>query len=178
LESIRSNRILGAEVTYLEHSRGYEKSRNTYPVVFMMNGQIISQFANDAATIDNLSNDRIPDMILIGISNAGAAETYWSCPNDSGYVKGGESFHTFFKDELIPEINKNYRTNGYQILAGQSNTGLFVMYNFLSDPDLFNAYIVASPMFGWCPEFFLKKTKTFIKDHPGIDKKLYVSYGD
>jgi predicted alpha/beta superfamily hydrolase len=171
--------ILGGEVTYLEHlPDGYEKSGKTYPVVFMMNGQIISQFANDAATIDNLSNDRIPDMILIGISNEGSARNYWSCPNDSGYVRGGETFYNFLKDELIPEINKNYRTNGYQLLAGQSNTGLYVMYNFLFYPDLFNAYIVASPMFGWCPEFFLNKTKSFIKDHPAINKKLYISYGD
>jgi predicted alpha/beta superfamily hydrolase len=171
--------ILGGEVTYLEHlPDGYDKSGKTYPVIYMMNGQIISQFANDAATVDNLSNDRIPDMILIGISNEGSAGNYWSCPNDSGYVGGGESFHDFLKDELIPEINNNYRTNGYQILAGQSNTGLYVMYNFLFYPDLFNAYIVASPMFGWCPEFFLNKTKSFIKDHPVINKKLYISYGD
>jgi predicted alpha/beta superfamily hydrolase len=171
--------ILGGEVTYLEHlPDGYDKSGKTYPVIYMMNGQIISQFANDAATIDNLSNDRIPDLILIGISNTGAAATYWSCPNDSSFVKGGESFYTFLKNELIPEVNNNYRTNGYQILTGQSNTGLYVMYNFLSYPDLFNAYIVASPMFGWCPEFFLNKTKSFIKDHPVINKKLYISYGD
>lgn len=52
------------------------------------------------------------------------------------------------------------------------------MYNFLFCPDLFNAYIAASPMFGWCPEFFLNNTKTFLKDHPGISKKLYISYGD
>jgi predicted alpha/beta superfamily hydrolase len=124
--------ILGGEVTYLEHlPDGYEKSGKTYPVLYKMNGQIISQFANDASTIDNLSNDRIPDMILIGISHTGAAANYWSCPNDSGFVLGGESFYTFLKDELIPEVNNNYRTNGYQILAGQSNTGLYVMYNFL-----------------------------------------------
>jgi uncharacterized protein len=171
--------ILGGEVTYLEHlPDGYEKSGKTYPVLFMMNGQITSQFANDAATLDNLSNDRAPDMILIGISNTGVAGNYWSCPDDSGFVKGGEVFCTFLKEELIPEINKNYRTNGYRILAGQSNTGLFVMYNFLSYPELFNAYIVASPMFGWCPDFFINKTKSFLKDHPDIKKKLYISYGD
>jgi len=173
------SRILGGEVTYLEHlPDGYEKSDQRYPLVLMMNGQIISQFANDAATLDNLSNDRIPDMILIGISNTGPAGVYWSCPNDSGQVRGGDTFYRFLKDELIPEIHKNYRTNGYQILAGQSNTGLFVMYDFLRDPDLFNAYIIASPMFGWCPDFFLNKTKSFLNDHPEISKKLYISCGD
>lgn len=173
------SKILGGEITYLEHlPDGYEKSDKTYPVLFIMNGQIISQFANDAATLDNLSNDRVPDMILIGISNTGAAGNYWSLPDDSGDVKGANTFCSFLRNELIPKIRKNYRTNGYQILAGQSNTGLFVMYNFLSDPDLFNAYIVASPMFGWCPDFFVNKTRTFLKDNPGISKKLYISYGD
>ena len=171
--------ILGGEITYLEHlPDGYEKSDKRFPVVFMMNGQNISQFASDAATLDNLAGDRIPDMILIGISNEGPAGTYWSCPNDSGDVKSGNTFSAFLKDELVPEIRKNYRTNGYQILAGQSNTGLFVMYNFLFYPDLFNAYVIASPMFGWCPDFFLNKTRGFLKDHPRIKKKLYISYGD
>ena len=173
------SKILGGEVTYLVHlPDGYEKSDKTYPVVFMMNGQNITQFANDGATLDNLAGERIPDMILIGISNTGVADTYWSCPNDSGFVKGGNTFSAFLKDELIPEIKKNYRTNGYQILEGQSNTGLFVLYNFLFYPDLFNAYVVASPMFGWCPDFFLNKTRIFLKDNPRINKKLYISYGN
>jgi len=171
--------VLGGEVTYLEHlPEGYEKSGKTYPVIFTMNGQDVSGFANNASTIDNLSGDRIPDMILVGISNTGAAAKYWSCPDDSGSVASGNKFCKFLKDELIPEISKTYRVNGYRIFYGQSNSGLFVMYNFLFDPDLFKAYVVASPMFGWCPDFFLNKTRAFLKDHPQISKKLYISYGD
>ena len=173
------SKILGGEVTYSEHlPDGYYSTDKKYPVIYMMNGQIISGFANAAATLDNLSNERIPDMILIGISNTGVANSYWSCPNDSGYVRGGNLFYRFLKEELIPEIKKNYRTNDYKILAGQSNTGLYVLYNFLLYPDLFNAYIVASPMFGWCPDFFLNKTKSLLRDNPKINKKLFVSYGD
>jgi|WetSurMetagenome_2_1015567.scaffolds.fasta_scaffold166506_1 predicted alpha/beta superfamily hydrolase len=173
------SKILGGEVTYSEHlPDGYDNSKINYPVIYMMNGQIISSFASAAATLDNLSNERIPDMILIGISNTDKAGVYWSCPNDSGYVNGGEIFYKFLKDELIPEIKKNYRTNDYKILAGQSNTGLFVMYNFLFHPELFDAYIVASPMFNWCPDFYLNKTKSFLTDNAQINKKLYVSYGD
>lgn len=171
--------ILGGKVTYLAHlPEGYEKSGKTYPVIFTMNGQDVSQFANNSATIDNLSGDKIPDMILIGISNTGVAAKYWSCPDDSGSVAAGNKFGKFLKDELIPEIEKNYRTNGYRILYGQSNSGLFVMYNFLTDPEFFKAYVIASPMFGWCPDFFLNKTRAFLKDQPQIGKKLYISYGD
>jgi predicted alpha/beta superfamily hydrolase len=171
--------ILVGEVTYLVHlPDGYDDSRKDYPVIYMMNGQSVSSFANAASTLDNLSNERIPDMILIGISNTGVAANYRSCPDDSGKVRLGYSFSKFLKEDLIPEVNRNYRTNEYKILFGQSNTGLFVLYNLLKQPDLFNAYVVASPMFGWCPQYFMDKTRAFLYNNPSLNKKLYVSYGD
>jgi predicted alpha/beta superfamily hydrolase len=171
--------MLGGEITYVEHlPDGYEKTDQRYPVVYMMNGQNLSQFANDAATLDNLAGERIPDMILIGISNTGAAGNYWSCPDDSGHVKGAKVFAAFLKEELLPEIERNYRTNGYRILEGQSNSALFVIHQFLNDPELFDGYIAASPMFGWCSGFFQNNTRSFLREHPGIRKKLYLSYGD
>jgi predicted alpha/beta superfamily hydrolase len=173
------SRILGGEVTYLVHlPDGYDNSTKEYPVTYMMNGQSVSLFANAASTLDNLSDERIPDMILIGISNTGVAANYRSCPDDSGNVKLGDSFRKFLKEDLIPEIKRNYRTNDYKILFGQSNTGLFVLYSCLIQPDLFNAYIVASPMFGWCPQFYTEKTRAFLNNNPSLNKKLYVSYGD
>jgi predicted alpha/beta superfamily hydrolase len=171
--------VLGGEVTYLVHlPDGYENSMTEFPVIYMMNGQSVASFANAAATLDNLSNERIPDMILIGISNTGVAAGYRSCPDDSGKVKLGDSYGKFLKEDLIPEINRNYRTNDYRILFGQSNTGLFVLYSFMFQPDLFNAYVVASPMFGWCPQFYQDKISTFLRNNPSLNKKLYVSYGD
>jgi predicted alpha/beta superfamily hydrolase len=171
--------ILGGEVTYLVHvPDGYDTSGRVYPVVYMMNGQSISSFANVAATLDNLSIERIPDMILVGISNTGLAASYRACPDDSGKVKLGDSFSKFLKEDLIPEVKRNYRTNDYKILFGQSNAGLFVLYSLMIQPDLFNGYIVASPMFGWCPQFYIEKTRAFLNDNSDLNKKLYVCYGD
>jgi len=171
--------ILGGEVTYLVHlPDGYEESTKDYPVIYMMNGQSVSSFANAFSTLDNLSNERIPDMILIGISNTGVADSYWSCPDDSGNVKLGDSFSKFLKEDLIPEVKRNYRSNDYKILFGQSNTGLFVLYNLMSHPDMFNAYVVASPMFGWCPQFYKDKTKAFLSNNGLLKNKLYVTYGN
>jgi hypothetical protein len=171
--------ILGGEVTYLVHlPDGYEDSGKDYPVIYMMNGQSVAAFANAASTLDNLSNERIPDMILIGISNTGVAAGFRSCPDDSGNLKLGDSFGKFLKEDLMPEVRKNYRTNDYKILFGQSNTGLFVLYSFLTQPDLFDAYVVASPMFGWCPQYHIDKTREFLKNNPSLNRKLYVSYGN
>jgi predicted alpha/beta superfamily hydrolase len=171
--------ILGGEISYIEHlPEGYGKTEKDYPVVFMMNGQDISAFANAVATIEILSGERIPDMILIGISNTGIAQNSWACPDDSGKVIGASNFYNFLEQELLPEIQKNYRTNNYKILMGQSNSGLFVLHSFFTNPDLFNAYIIASPMFGWCPDYFLNRTTTFLDSNKTLKQKLYISYGD
>lgn len=173
------SKILGGEVTYLEHlPEGYDKSNKEYPVIFMMNGQDIPTFAHAAATLDYLSNDRIPDIILIGISNTGAAQTSIACPDDSGKIKGADNFYNFLEKELLPEIKKNYRTNDYKILMGQSNMGIFVLHTFVNNPDLFNAYIVSSPMLKWCPDYYLSKTKELFTTNKTLKKKLYVSYGN
>jgi len=45
------SKLLGGEITYLEHlPEGYEKSDKSYPVIFTMNGQNISQ-ARDSRVI-------------------------------------------------------------------------------------------------------------------------------
>jgi predicted alpha/beta superfamily hydrolase len=166
-------------VTYLVHlPYGYASSGKDYPVLYMMNGQSVSSFANAVATLEYLSKERIPDMMLVGISNTGVASGYWSCPDDSGNVTLGDTFGKFMKEDLFAEIRRNYRVNDYKILFGQSNAGLFVLYSFLTQPDLFNAHIVASPMFGWCPMYYMDKTKAFLRDNPSLKRKLYVSYGD
>ncbi len=171
--------ILGGEVSFLVHlPEGYESSGIDYPVVYMMNGQSLTSFANAAATIDNLSNDRIPDMILIGISNTGVAASHGICPDDSGNLKRGDVFIKFFREDLLPVIKRSYRTNDYRILFGQSNAGLFVLYNYLAQSDLFNAYVVASPMLGRCPQFYLEKTKALLNNKPSPHRKLYLCYGD
>jgi predicted alpha/beta superfamily hydrolase len=173
------SKILGETITYLEHlPEGYNDSDKEYPVLFLMNGQMIPDFANASGTIDKLSNERIPDMILIGISNTGKAGYFWSCPDEEGTVSYGELFYQFLKEELIPEINSRYRTNGYRILAGQSRSGLYVLYNYFFHSELFNGYVAASPMLGFCPEFYLKMTDLYLKQDAVAARKLYVSYGD
>jgi predicted alpha/beta superfamily hydrolase len=174
-----TSKILRGEVTYIEHlPEGYDKSVSTYPVVYLMNAQSITNFANACATVDNLASERIPDMILIGICNSGVAEKYWACPDDSGHMDNADRFNQFLEKELIPEINKKYRTNNYNILAGQSNPSLLVLNNMMHYPELFRAYVIISPMLGWCPSFQEEEIKQFLRNNRKLDKKLYINYGE
>jgi predicted alpha/beta superfamily hydrolase len=58
--------------------------------------------------------------------------------------RGAEDFIRFLKIELIPYVEKEYRSSGFRILAGQSFSSLFSVYSFVKEPGLFDAYVLGS----------------------------------
>ena len=65
---------------------------------------------------------------------------------DSG---GADDFIAFFRDELIPYVDSNYRTTGYDILVGHSLGGLVAIHALVHHPDVFEAYVPISPRLWW-----------------------------
>ncbi|KGJ92227.1 hypothetical protein [Thalassotalea sp. ND16A] len=51
----------------------------------------------------------------------------------------------FFEFDLLNAIDKKYRTNGFRIYSGFMGNGALGLYTLLNRPQLFNAYIIASP---------------------------------
>ncbi|AIY64346.1 tetratricopeptide repeat protein [Pseudoalteromonas piratica] len=51
----------------------------------------------------------------------------------------------FFEAQLVPEIDKQYRTNGFRIFSGFRVNGSVVLSSLVNKPNLFNAHIVISP---------------------------------
>jgi predicted alpha/beta superfamily hydrolase len=122
----------------------YSKSDKTYPVLIKLDGDK-GNFLQTFAAVYYLSDmtDNAPDPIIIGIENTDRNR-------DMLPDQKANSFIQFIQSELIPFINKNYRTNGFRILCGQSLSSLFALYSFLEKPDLFDAYILGS--FGFYKE--------------------------
>lgn len=174
-----ASEILQEEFTYMEHlPAGYEKSGKKYPVVYVLNSQIVSTFAIASATLDRLSFERIPEMILIGISNTGRARNYFPVRPNTNTPGEADTFLKFLKEELIPHVDQKYRTDSYRIIMGQSNTGLFVVYALLADPVVFNAYIAASPSLGWGLEFMQQKAESSFASQTMPSRFLYMNYGE
>ena len=59
---------------------------------------------------------------------------------------GGKTFLHFLQEELIPEIELEYRTMPYRILVGYSRGGSFALHAMLEKPDLFQAFITIDPV--------------------------------
>jgi tetratricopeptide (TPR) repeat protein len=83
----------------------------------------------------------------------------------------------FLKEELIPFVEKNYRTNSFRILHGHSVGGLFTMYTLFNYPDLFTAYIAGSPWFQNNDQYWLKNIEKMAKVRKVDDKFLFMTVG-
>lgn len=87
---------------------------------------------------------------------------------------GADNFLAFFKNELIPYVDKTYPTNGTNSLYGHSYGGLFVMYVLLTEPQLFGSYYATDPPFRWNDDYLIKMAVKKLENLPS-DKILWIA---
>jgi hypothetical protein len=140
----------------------YDISNARYPVLIVLDGE--EQFELVSATVDLLADaGKIPAMLVVGIPNT---DRYRDM--DSTVAPGASPFLTFITDELVPRIDRDYRTQPYRILLGHSGAGLFALYSMVNAEDVFRGYIVIAPAFGDNAEL-PRTVDAFLKAHPAAD---------
>jgi predicted alpha/beta superfamily hydrolase len=162
----------------------YSKTNIKYPVLYLLDANWDDLFTTCVGTAGYLEEfGNIPRLMLVGILNTNRDRDMLPTKIKNRPHSGGAlNFLNFLTQELIPHINKNYRTESFNILYGGSNAGLFTLYALLERPKSFNAYIASSPMIGHCQEFIYSKAGNFYKEvkAPNFLEKnrfLYMIYG-
>jgi predicted alpha/beta superfamily hydrolase len=142
----------------------YKKTKITYPVVYMLDADYSFSLVRNVVT-HFVEREDLPPMILVAIAYPGAAtnrETYKMNRTrdytpvyapDGGYGAeyqkvsgGGPKFRGFLAREVIPFIERKFRTTpGDRTIIGHSYGGLFGTYVLLTEPALFKRYIIVSP---------------------------------
>jgi len=156
----------------------YATSNKKYPVLYLLDGQWA--FSSTVQTLGWLSQPRtemIPQMIVVGIHTGDNRFNVMAPTMDKQYNEGGggDKLYKFIKEELIPFVDKNYRTYNYRILGGASLGGLFVMYAFESDPQLFNGYLSMSPAMWWDSGVMLGRTRECLQKNPNLHSRIYLA---
>jgi predicted alpha/beta superfamily hydrolase len=172
-----TSKTFGRDVPVQIHvPNGYGTGSTRYPVIYVLNSY---PFAFACGTVELLAgNLEIPEMIVVGVP-----------PFDRGYVptpfeERGEGptpvdlSIQFLKEELIPFVDANYRTNAYRILYGHSVGGLFTMYTLFNHPDLFTAYLAGSPWFQSLDQYWLKNIEKMAKVRNLDNKFLHMTVGN
>ena len=157
---------------------GYEESNLKYPTLYVTDGA--ENYLISTAIVNFLSRiQQIPTMIIVGIHNVDRYRDLSPLLIEGTSDQGeGDNFLNFFKDELIPYLDNNYRANNYRILFGHSLGGIFANYILITKPELFNAYITASPYLMYNDEFILKIAESKLDNLSKIRNHLYIALGN
>ena len=173
---IDSKAVNEQRVILVHTPRNYGKTNQKYPVVYMLDGRPPQPGMMGGMLEQQARTGKIPHMILVSIMNTDRTRDL--TPVDDGRrgdVGGGDKFLDFLEKEVIPLIEKNYRTKPYRIFAGHSYGGLTVVYSFTSRPHLFNAYIAASPTLGFHNNYVIKEAKKRFEQKQNWNKIMFLS---
>ena len=137
----------------------YLKSKKKYPVIYMNDGQVLFDKAytddgnewNLDEVMDTLNTIKKGEFIIIGISSAENRFPEYS-PYETNKLKNpkGKLYLSFIINELLPYINKNFRTKTgpeNTAIGGSSMGGLISYYAAIEYPAIFGSAAVFSPAY-------------------------------
>lgn len=126
--------------------RNYNNNEDkVYPIVFVFDADYL--FEPVAGNVDYYSYwEEMPEAIVVGVMQ-GSSRSYDSKYDMTSFFpeETGARFFEFIGMELIPYIDRNYRTAKFILAVGHETTANFMNYYLFKDPPLFNGYICLSP---------------------------------
>jgi predicted alpha/beta superfamily hydrolase len=146
--SFDSEKLKDKRELYISLPASYEKNKTKhYPLLIVLDGDYLLNPFTGALSYGAYW-DELPEVIIVGISQNKNDQRTIDCGVDpvTG-VPDGKSvdFFDFISLELIPMIQKEYRTTNFKIIAGHDTTASFLNFFLYQEKPLFNAYISLSP---------------------------------
>jgi len=92
--------------------------------------------------------------------------------------EGSVALLDFMGQSLLPAIDAKYRTNGFRIMNGFTGNAGLVLYTLLNRPELFNAYLAASPVLSDDFAYVIKSAADKLEKLKGKPRYLMLTTSD
>ncbi|MGH1386291.1 alpha/beta hydrolase [Kordia sp.] len=179
--SIHSD-ILGEDrtcIVSLPDSYEYSDETDSYPIIILLDGY--AHFKTAASTVHFMSitqnrNRLMPESIVIAIENVDRERDFTVTKiktKRKNTMGGGRDFLKFIEKELIPYVDKTYKTKPVRTLIGHSLGGLLAINAYLDKNSLFDAYIAIDPSLWWDEKMMQQKVAA--AQPVSLQKKLYIA---
>ncbi|WP_232734736.1 alpha/beta hydrolase-fold protein [Polaribacter sp. ALD11] len=127
---------------------GYdEKEKRNYPLAIVLDAEyLFDVYVGNAVLF--AAKDKAPKQIIVGVTMAKTREkdTYFNI-NNGNLTTDNEKFYQFIKNEVIFDIESNYKTSPFISIIGEG-TSANLITNFLREQTPFiNTYICINPNF-------------------------------
>ena len=161
---------------------GYSgRSGSRFPVLYLLDGGVSLPVAAITYRVSHRGSS--DSLLLVGVGYGGAVNhravdfTLPASPrSDSSTLRdaregrccGAAVTNRVFREEIIPLIDRLYRTTNDRGIFGTSYGGLFANYLLFADPDLFQRYAIASPSLWWDDNAIFDQEAAFARTHTAL----------
>jgi predicted alpha/beta superfamily hydrolase len=167
----------------LPPSYGREAARR-YPVLYLIDGGVEQDLLH-VAGLAQLGGiwGRSTEAIVVGVETKDRRKELVAPTKDPELLKryptagGSAAFRSFIRSEVMPLVERSYRTSGHDIVLGESLAGLFILETFLEEPALFDGYAAIDPSLWWDKEA-LSKTAAAKLGQRQKGRSLYLAAGN
>ncbi len=153
--------------------------KKSYPMMILLDGSTF--FKTASGIVHFMSSDRnrnhfMPETIIVAIENVDRERDFTVMKiktKRENTMGGGRNFLNFIEKELIPYLDKNYRTEPHRILVGHSLGGLLTLNSYMDENSLFNGYMAIDPSIWWDEQMMTEKVDSI--QPASFKKKLYIA---
>lgn len=170
-----TSQVLGEERHYLiSLPASYEKDEfytlKKYPVLILLDADANFRFVSSMIQFMSAPEiEQVPEMIVVAIRDTNRT-------HDMTAGVGGQpdKFLTFLESELLPQLDRQYRTLPYRVLVGHSLAGLFAL-NCFPRQRSFQAYIMIDPTLTWEQNAVLKQATPVLTGNQSITSTVFLA---
>jgi hypothetical protein len=145
-EEFNSTKLGESRRLKIQLPRNYDtNTEKVYPIVLVLDADYL--FEPVAGNVDFFSYwEDMPESIVVGVMQGDKRYDDGNYDDTNFFpAETGAAFFEFLGLELLPYIDREYRTAKFVIAVGHDFTANFINYYLFKDPPLFNGYISLSP---------------------------------
>jgi hypothetical protein len=159
-DKIYSDKLSAEREITIQLPRDYNlDEEKRYPVFIVFDGDYLFEIVSGNVDYMSFWGD-IPEAIVVGINQIDSRYNDTSVVDNINFtpISSTANFFEFVSQELIPYINKNYRTTNFRVAVGHERTANFINFFLIKKVPIMNGYIAVSPK-------YTKKMKEYLAQY-------------
>ena len=159
-DKIYSDKLSAEREITIQLPRDYNlDEEKRYPVFIVFDGDYLFKIVSGNVDYMSFWGD-ISEAIVVGINQIDSRYNDTSVVDNINFtpISSTANFFEFVSQELIPYINKNYRTTNFRVAVGHERTANFINFFLIKKVPIMNGYIAVSPK-------YTKKMKEYLAQY-------------
>lgn len=195
VQSIHSETLKRDYELYVSLPATYGKTQKSYPVVFITDAPYAFPLVRSIGRFVSRHDGNLREFILIGLSYAKGDSPVLSRDRDytptdinakrtrraeqgDGPHGQAESYRNFIAKEVFPFVAKNYRADmSKKVFVGHSYGGLLGIHTLLTEPTMFNYYVLGSPSLWFNKRYMFDAERTYAANNKDLPAKVLLMVG-